>query len=204
MRTSGVYRITCDITNKVYIGSSSSCVYERMIHHRKLLRSGKHHSILLQRAWDKYLEHHFKFELVEVCDPSMCTQREQVWMDHYKSYNPNKGFNISPTASSTLGCTFPTRKPKGPEHSLSGINKSIALKGMKKSKEHAKAVGEARKVPIIQMDSNYQFIKEWPSGKDAEDTLHISRQQIASCCNGNRVAAGGYRWEHKKNYNGNS
>ena len=49
---SGVYQILNVTTNKRYIGSSKNIV-KRLKDHIKSLHSGKHHSILLQRAWNK-------------------------------------------------------------------------------------------------------------------------------------------------------
>jgi predicted GIY-YIG superfamily endonuclease len=50
---SGIYYIKNITNNKLYIGSSKD-ILKRFYEHKRLLRHNKHHSIRLQRAWDKY------------------------------------------------------------------------------------------------------------------------------------------------------
>jgi len=78
---SGIYRISGP-SEKVYIGSARK-VAQRWWVHRTLLRSRKHHSIHLQRSWDKHGEAAFVFEVVEQCSPEQLAVREQFWLDHY-------------------------------------------------------------------------------------------------------------------------
>jgi len=61
-----VYAITNTVNGKKYIGSTVN--YKSRWHsHRSALRRGKHHSFVLQKAWDKHGEQSFKFELLLVC-----------------------------------------------------------------------------------------------------------------------------------------
>ena len=75
-----VYLIKCSRTDKVYVGS---CVFKssRKSGHFGHLRRGTHHSIHLQRAYDKHGESAFSFEVVEtVEDLIFLRAREQFWM----------------------------------------------------------------------------------------------------------------------------
>ena len=100
---SGIYIIKNLINNKVYIGSAIN-IDKRWKHHKKDLAKRKHHSRLLQRAWDKYGEENFKFEIIEeVKNPEHLLSYEQVYLDYYKSYEDDKGFNICKIAGSPLG-----------------------------------------------------------------------------------------------------
>ena len=47
---------------------------------------------------------------------------------------------------------------------------------------------------VIQMDMDENYIKEWPSAKEAQRQLGISH--ITSCCRGERAWAGGYKWKY--------
>lgn len=58
----GIYRITGP--GKVYIGSSEDIPF-RWKRHRALLRAGRHHNNVLQRAWGKCGADAFTFEVVE-------------------------------------------------------------------------------------------------------------------------------------------
>lgn len=51
---------------------------------------------------------------------------------------------------------------------------------------------------ILQYDLNGNFIKEWFSIKEAEQTLNINN--ISKCCRGLREKAGGYKWKYKRKY----
>ena len=51
--------------------------------------------------------------------------------------------------------------------------------------------------PILQYDIHGNFIKEWPSINDAEETLKIF--SIGKCANLQRKSAGGYVWRYKNN-----
>lgn len=59
-----VYMIRCLVTSKVYVGSTQDEV-ERMNNHFSLLNRREHHSIKLQRAYDKYGEKSFDFVICE-------------------------------------------------------------------------------------------------------------------------------------------
>lgn len=97
IRDCGVYRVTNKATGRVYIGSSAT-VARRIYLHKRDLRLGKHHSPLMQRAWDKYGEDAFVFDLVLVCGVSNLLIYEQTLIDFYQAANPRHGMNIAPIA----------------------------------------------------------------------------------------------------------
>lgn len=97
-KTIAVYKIICTINNKVYVGSSLN-VYKRWHNHRYELNNNKHHAPHLQHAWNKYGEKSFSFEIIEKFDTNAnIIDREQFWMNHHKSYDPEYGFNSNPRA----------------------------------------------------------------------------------------------------------
>lgn len=63
----GIYKITCTSNNKFYIGSSKD-VCSRWSHHLSDLRLGKHHSIYLQRCYNKYGEKSITFSILHRMD----------------------------------------------------------------------------------------------------------------------------------------
>lgn len=90
---SGIYKITCTTTNKVYVGSTTK-IRKRWGWHRNDLRRGVHHNRHLQFAWNKYGEQCFEFEILEmVMFAEHLHDREQHWLDHYQAYDSDKGFN---------------------------------------------------------------------------------------------------------------
>jgi group I intron endonuclease len=101
-KISGVYQIKNLVNGKIYVGSAVN-IKERWATHKKLLRHQKHHSRYLQRAWNKYGEDSFSFEILEECPVEKLIQSEQVWMDLFRSYVELFGYNISPTAGNSFG-----------------------------------------------------------------------------------------------------
>lgn len=101
-KSPGVYRIICTETSKLYVGSTVN-LRKRWGEHRRMLRRNVHSSPLLQRAWNKYGEQSFTFEILElVLVPELLTAREQYYFSTLRPFG-RRGFNIAPTAGSTLG-----------------------------------------------------------------------------------------------------
>jgi group I intron endonuclease len=114
MIQSGIYKIRHIKSGKVYVGSAINFI-KRWLDHKKELRGNYHHSILLQRAWNKYGENKFEFEIIEVIkNPTKkkLEKKEQYWMDYYKSYDLMKGYNICPKANSRLGLQWSLKSRK--------------------------------------------------------------------------------------------
>mgnify|MGYP001617485807 CR=1 FL=1 len=101
-QTPSIYQIRHIASGKVYVGSAIN-PRDRWKNHRVLLRNGKHHSIHLQRAWNKYNEVAFIFEIIEpVLFIEDLIAREQYWIDTLKASTQKHGYNITPTAGSPI------------------------------------------------------------------------------------------------------
>lgn len=107
-RKIGIYCIQNKLNNKQYIGSSAN-ISKRLKEHFRKLRKKEHHSYHLQSAFNKYGENNFMFFIIEEMDiiitesniedvKTKLLNREQYWIDNLKPE-----YNISPTASSSLG-----------------------------------------------------------------------------------------------------
>lgn len=99
----GVYAIRNLLNGKMYIGSAAVDFKQRWRGHRSNLRLNRHHSIHLQRAWNKYGEQYFEFIVLEYCTPLLCTTKEQKFIDTYRTANCRYGYNRNPSAHSRLG-----------------------------------------------------------------------------------------------------
>lgn len=105
-KIAGIYSLTNKTTGKRYIGQT---VYlnGRKGDHLLNLRRNQHNNDYLQKAFNKYGEEDFIFEVLEVVpklenganDKDKLTEREQYWMDYYKAYDRDYGYNINPSAS---------------------------------------------------------------------------------------------------------
>lgn len=99
---SGVYQIRNLTNHKLYIGSTIN-LRRRWFNHQSDLVQNKHHSIKLQRAWNKYGADVFVFEVLLYCDPENCLTYEQTTMDYYQPE-----YNICKVARSRLGASMST------------------------------------------------------------------------------------------------
>lgn len=118
---SGIYVITNEITKKFYIGSAKN-LKKRKYGHFYSLRRNTHDNSLLQNAFNKYGEKIFQFNVLEYCESDKLIEREQFYIDYFQSYKREIGYNLSPTANSTLGFKFSAD---------SKLKMSIAKKGLK-------------------------------------------------------------------------
>jgi group I intron endonuclease len=89
----GIYKIVNIIDGKCYYGSSAD-IDKRFLLHLRTLRNGTHHNTHLQRAWIKYGEDAFVFEVVEECSTSQLLIVEQAYLD-----NNVGGYNIGKKSS---------------------------------------------------------------------------------------------------------
>ena len=86
---SGVYKIICLPTGKIYIGSSVN-IFDRWTIHKSGLRNNKHYNPHLQKAWNKYKENNFNFEIIEKVDNNFLTEKENFWIDSFKNLDTRK------------------------------------------------------------------------------------------------------------------
>ncbi len=95
-----IYKIRNVVNNKFYVGSTVDS-RKRFWAHRKGLRAGKHSSIALQRAWDKYGEDCFKFEIVEQLDSrEELFPAEQRWLDEH--FGKDYCYNVASHADAPM------------------------------------------------------------------------------------------------------
>ena len=99
----GIYRIRNKINGKCYYGSSKN-IEKRWQRHKNQLKNNNHNP-LLQRAWNKYGESNFIFEVVEECKLSILLETEQKYLDTLPEYNigltASGGDNLSKNPNKT-------------------------------------------------------------------------------------------------------
>lgn len=122
----GVYTITNTVSGKQYVGSAASSFRSRWLTHIGQLRKGKHQNTRLQRAFNKYGESNFVFEVCVECSPEMCIEQEQLVLASRLRIGRELCYNICINAGSTRGtkASAETR-----------MKLSLAFKGRKQSKE---------------------------------------------------------------------
>jgi group I intron endonuclease len=160
MKKSGIYKITCVPTGKVYVGSAFDLA-RRQIEHRYHLKRGDHHCLYLQNAWNKHGADNFQFEIIEECSIELLQTREQFWLDFYRTTHPDLVFNIAlvipaPMAGRTQtvetrskisaaqkGVSVPSR---GQNRSAESVEKTAAShRGRKRSPETCARISAAKR-----------------------------------------------------------
>lgn len=148
---SGIYKISCLINNKVYIGSSFD-IGKRIQTHFKKLRKNKHINPHLQNAYNLYGENNFEWKILEICDVDKLLDVEQYWMDKTKCYDRNIGFNNCLKADRPFGYKHTdenkqlmSKLKKGKKTSPETIYKiSQSNKGKKRTKEQKEKMSKLK------------------------------------------------------------
>jgi len=205
----GIYKIVCLDNNKIYIGSSQT-VRQRIINHKSDLRSNKHQNTHLQRAWNKYQENGFKFELIQYCDIEVLLEREQFYIDLYNCYKT--GFNRMPQAASPRGRKYTeeekqkralTRKSPWNKGLKNPCSKEVVEeaqrkrnikrelrggawnKGVSKSEQRKLEQREesTTKKPVLIFDKQSRsIVGEFQSLSDLSRDIHIRRDMLSYLC----------------------
>ena len=90
-----IYKIQNILNGKCYIGSTIN-IDERKKYHFWQLKNNRHHSIVLQRAYNKYGIDNFLFEVIKEVDYENILDKEQSLIDLKGDYNSNMVAGIPP------------------------------------------------------------------------------------------------------------
>lgn len=104
-----VYCLMNKLNGKVYIGQTKAPASRKASHFYEAKRGNHRH---LYASIRKYGQENFSFDVIEECEDDVINEREQYWVSHYDSYNPEKGYNLTRGGEGTIG----SDKPKTPEH----------------------------------------------------------------------------------------
>jgi group I intron endonuclease len=105
----GIYKITSKASGKIYVGCASN-VRTRINGHLYDLRKEKHKNSYLQRAWTKYGEENFVFEMIEKCDITELHAKEHYWTNELNCFDRSIGYNLKPTDPN--GCSIHSEETK--------------------------------------------------------------------------------------------
>lgn len=179
MKKSGIYLIKNKINSKVYIGASGNLEQRKQNNFTKL-RAGKHHSLLLQAAFNEFKEENFSFVILE--ETIDLENREQYWCDYYKSNNPNFGYNIRKEVNSNKGNVIIISD-------TTKANISKALKG--KTPSNLSIIREKQKRPV-KLHINDVYHNTYESQEDASSKTGISKNNINNQVRGISKVIRGY------------
>jgi group I intron endonuclease len=224
----GIYKITNTINDKIYIGQASDFDRRKKTHYtsfNSFCKSPEKHSSgcrILYNAFKKYGFDNFIFELIEECSTNELNEKEQYWLDFYKSYEIENGYNLSRIAGSCLG----TKRSDGTKKKMSDNAKMrTGDKNPFYNKHHSESskdkiskaktgcqmppsflpkwekykIWKDNEKKILQYDIWGNFKKEWNSLNEVFYELNIKVGRISECLHKKQLTAGGFIWKNYEN-----
>jgi len=214
LNLSGIYQILNLVTNKRYIGQAEN-IQARIHEHKRKRNKG-----YLYRSINKYGWDNFEISVLErVDDISKLDEREQFWLDHFKSYMPLSGYNICKIAGTTRGRKRPKKELLGIiKYRKSCIKEKNHFFGKKHNDKTKRKISKARKrigtpwgrkvyearvrngttnplKSVLQYDLiTEKHIKKWKSVTEAANNGY-TLSSISQCCNGKRKSHRGVGWK---------
>lgn len=177
----GIYRIYHKATGKSYVGQSID-ITGRLWNHFHMLNNGSHHCTYLQHAFSLYGAEAFERQILETCEQSELTEREQFWMDTARyMYGV---YNLAPAAGSSAG----VKRTKETRHRMSEARKGCQTKPA--TEEHRRKLSNALTGRTLSEETRRK-ISEARKGRKCSDE---HRQRISESLKGNTLSE-----EHKQN-----
>jgi group I intron endonuclease len=196
-----VYYIINIVNNKQYIGCSSNFDKRKKEHLYKLHKQ-KHENIYLQRAWDKYGENNFTFEVKFQFSTSKEMYNKEIELIYQENnlYNTAKGgqggdifstlseekqLEIRKIKSKQTKEFFKTGvipKPKKFKEYLEGeaLNKQLLKwSECKKGKKNSRFKYSDK---VYQLDLTYKIVKIWDFLYNLKNNEEYTYQYVRKCC----------------------
>lgn len=137
----GVYAIINASAHRAYVGSSID-VFKRLSTHKRELKRNKHHCVHLQRAWNKYGEEAFYWDVFDLGKSTVpLVEREQVFIDMF--WDSKNLYNTCRVAGSCLGIK---------QSQSTKDKRAEKLRGSTRSPEQKARISAARKAVGITPD----------------------------------------------------
>ena len=157
-----IYKITNLINNKIYIGQTTETLAQRFKRHCGYQLND---NTYLHRAMKKYGVENFIIEQIdEANNQNDLDELELYWMDYYKSYDVEIGYNVRKTKGKCGGDTLSNNQ------NLPEISDKLS-----KSKMGCKNP-QSKKVTAINVITDEEII--FDSFSDCQRTLDIPRHDI--------------------------
>lgn len=158
MNISGIYQIQSRLKpERSYIGSAIN-IHRRWLQHLIDLKHNQHHSIKLQRHFNKYGESDLQFSILLGCDGEDLIKTEQYFLDSYKPY-----FNTCLIAGNCFGIKQSLKTCK---------KKSEAHKGKPRSEETKRKISETKKGHKVSDKTRSEISLKLTGKKLSEETKH--------------------------------
>lgn len=191
-----IYVLKNLINEKVYVGQTKNPKQRRATHFYTAKRNIKYP---LYRSIRKHGAENFSFEVIEECDDTVINEREQFWIVHFSSFNPEKGYNLTNggEGASNYKHTKEHRKRlmgntfgKGHHHTVDARKRmSVARRGKSKTREWINKINKANMKAVQLIDTN-GLIHSFESATEASQKTGVPRSTICVGCKTRRIING--------------
>lgn len=186
----GIYIITNQINNKVYIGQAGkgkNTIYKRLNGHYRDLINNKHGNKHLQFSWNKYGENAFTFDILEICQKDELDKKEIYWIDYYKSNNSSYGYNKD--AGGSTGIPNKEAREKMSQKKKGNTNAKGSIRSDDyKEKQRQLHIGK------ILSEEHKRKISEGSKGKQHGPMSDEQKCKLSELNKGKNTGPNNYRW----------
>lgn len=199
----GVYCIENIKTKKKYIGSTTASFKNRW----QTYKNGGWYNKKLNNSIGKYGIENFTFEIVKIVEKHNVRKMEEFFILKYNTIN--NGYNIKlqgtgGNGGANKGKKYPKPSREIVERRAIGISRS--MKGKAKSKNHCRAISEAKKgckpshsLDVILWDTIEECTLNYSSATEAAKKIGCSIQQVCSLVKGkSKLLKGRFTHPHRK------
>ena len=209
-----IYKIVNDINEKIYVGKTCNSLEKRFAQHLSDAYKEQEEKRPLYQAIRKYGKEHFSIELIEECEDSLSSIREQYWIGYYEGYE--KGYNATRGGDGRIRIDHDKvfqliKQGKIAKEIADEVGCSVdwiysLAKASKEKIVHEVAGSERAKRRVKQFDKEGNFIQSFESIADAARWLYEQgkvptlnggvRTHISKVCQHERKSAYKYLWEY--------
>lgn len=157
-----VYLVQNTVNGKIYVGQTKDFAARKAGH---LYAARKGCKRPLYRAIRKYGEEAFLFEILEECEDVLINEREQYWVSHYDSFNPEKGYNLTSGGNQNYVLSKDTKQKL---HDLN-IGEKNPMYGCHRFGVDSPMFGKKHSIETIARMSQLQTGKKYPGRILTED-----------------------------------
>ena len=197
-----VYIFVNKQNNKKYIGKTTMKINNRFSAHLYNCYNSKHDNYFYKavrkytwEGFDKYIifqteEFEMTNENKKLVDFIIC-KKEIEFINKFQSNNSQFGYNLTNGGDGVVGCKFSDETKAKMSESRKGKGNSMYGKTLEKN---------PRSIPIVQLDLNNNFLKEWSCAAEIHNELGFSISRIRDCYNNKCEKYKNFKWIKKSNY----
>lgn len=208
--TGFIYKISNDINQHIYIGQTILSIEDRFREHVKESQRYRAKNRPLYNAMRKYGVEHFSIDLIEECNYSMLSEREQYWIDYYNSYKD--GYNATRGGDGSALYDYDSIIEKYTSgmtireiSEYFGCDRDVAQRALKRAKINPYTNGFKKiSLEVNMHNKNNEFIKTFSSCRSAAQWLvdngytnaniNTIATNIARVANGKRKTCYSFIW----------